>query len=207
MMLMRHGRDWAPGSRMPAMSTQLAVLREVRARSASLIENRPTVEGAADVLGTAFDGPSALSAAVDDLFAVAKRNTNPGSLDDETSWHLVLFAVVSEQHGHDWAITADRFRRALEWTHAQPLEDSIKAVHKALNAPPEHSHSIVWLAINHAYAWGLPPSPAIELFDGDWLLEVLSHWEGPREGVPPELAADPKRLPEACPRIDEDAHP
>jgi hypothetical protein len=89
------------------------VLREARARSASLIENRPTVEGAADVLGTAFDGPSALSAAVDDLFEVAKRNTNPGSLDDETSWHLILFAVVSEQHGHDWAITADRFRRAL----------------------------------------------------------------------------------------------
>jgi hypothetical protein len=38
------------------VDAQLAVLRGVRARSASLIENRPTVEGAADVLGTAFDG-------------------------------------------------------------------------------------------------------------------------------------------------------
>jgi hypothetical protein len=70
------------------VETQLAVLREVRAYSASLIENRPTVEDAAHVLGTAFDGPSALFAAVDDLFEVAKRNTNPGSLDDETNWHL-----------------------------------------------------------------------------------------------------------------------
>jgi hypothetical protein len=41
------------------------------------------------------------------------------------------------------------------------------AMHKALNTPPEHGHSIVWLAIDYAYAWGLPPSPAIELFDGD----------------------------------------
>ncbi len=189
------------------VGTRLAVLREVRDSGTSLVTSRQAVEDAAHVLETAFDGPAALSAAVDDLFEAAKRNTNPGSLDDETSWYLVLFASVSERHGHDWAITADRFRRALEWTRQQPLDESIEAVHKAIDTAPEHGRSIVWLAIDHAYAWGQPPSPAIELFDGDWLLAVLRNWDGPRDGVPPELSANPKCLPEACSRIDEDAHP
>jgi hypothetical protein len=78
------------------VGTQLAVLREVRDSGTSLVTSRQAVEDAAHVLETAFDGPAALSAAVDDLFEAAKRNTNPGSLDDETSWYLVLFASVSD---------------------------------------------------------------------------------------------------------------
>jgi hypothetical protein len=36
---------------------------------------------------------------------------------------------------------------------------------------------------------------------------VLRAWNGPREGVPPELAADPQRLLDVCPCFDEDADP
>jgi hypothetical protein len=104
-------------------------------------------------------------------------------------------------------VIADRFRRSLEWTRGRPLEEAIDAVHKAVQAPAGRGDSIVWLAIDHAYGWGQPQDSAIQLFDGDWLLAVLREWSGPREGVPPELAADPQRLPDVCTRVDESVDP
>ncbi len=53
------------------VGTRLAVLREVRDSGTSLVTSRQAVEDAAHVLETAFDGPAALSAAVDDLFEAA----------------------------------------------------------------------------------------------------------------------------------------
>lgn len=189
------------------IDTQLDALREVRAGGALAGDKRPSVEDAARALGTAFSNSGALPAAIDDLFEAAERSNRPASLDDETRWRLALLASVGEQHGHDWAVVADRFRRSLQWTGDAPLAESIRAVHKTLTAPAGRGHSIVWLAIDHAYAWGQPQDSAVQLFDGDWLLAALRDWSGPRDGVPPELAADPRRLPDACERLDADADP
>jgi len=52
---------------------------------------------------------------------------------------------------------------------------------------------------------GTVAEPRRQLINGDWLLDVLRQWDGPRDGVPPEIAADPQRLIDACPRADEDA--
>jgi hypothetical protein len=217
----RSTRDWwsllddvdASWSRLGLRLTQvadiddeLAALRDVRAAQAiSPADHRSTVGHAACALETAFDAPDALIAATDDLFAAAQRSSHPESLDDETRWRLALLASVGERHGHDWAVIADRIRRALEWTRGQPAEESAEAVHRALRAPPGRGHSIVWVAVDHAWVWGPSPNPAVQLFNGDWLLAVLRDWNGPREGVPPELAADPQRLLDVCPRFDEDA--
>jgi hypothetical protein len=187
---------------------QLAALREVRAAPAiSGADHRQVVDRAARALETAFDVPDAMIAAADDLIAAARQSSHPESLDDETRWRLALLASVSERHGHDWAVIAYRIRRALEWTRGQPVEESAEAVHRALRAPPGRGHSIVWLAVDHAWVWGPSPNPAVQLINGDWLLAVLREWNGPREGVPAELAADPKRLLDVCPRFDEDAVP
>jgi hypothetical protein len=187
---------------------QLAALREVRAaRTICAADHRSTIGGAARALEMAFDAPAALAAAVDDLFAAAERSAQPDSLDGETQWRLALLASVGERQGHDWAVIADRVQRALEFTRGRPVAHSLTAVHRALRAPAGRGHSIVWLAVNHAWVEHQSSDPAVRLFDGDWLLAVLRNWSGPREGVPPELAADPSRLVDACPRIDEDAAP
>lgn len=189
------------------VEVDLQALRAVRAGGAIVADARPTVQAAASALETAFDRSGVLSAAVEDLFEAAQRSSRPGSLDEETRWRLTLLAAVGERQGHDWAVIADRFRRSVQWSRARPLEDCINAVKVALESDPGRGHSIVWLAVDHAYAWGQPNDTAIQLFDGDWLLPVLREWSGPREGVPAELAADPRRLPEVCERFDEGADP
>jgi hypothetical protein len=190
------------------VSNHLAALRKVRAaKTLSAVEHRSEVERAARALALALDRPGTLIAAADDLFAAAQRSRHPESLDDEARWHLAILASVGERHGHDWAVVAERMRRALEATRSLGVEQSIEAVRRTLRAPPGRGRSIVWLAVDHAETWGPSPNPAIQLFNGDWLLAVLRNWDGPRADVPAELAADPERLPKACPRFDEDAAP
>lgn len=187
---------------------QLIGLREVRAAGKiQAADHRSTIGSAARALETAFDARNALTAAVDDLFAAAERSRHPGSLDEETRWRLALLASVGERHGHDWAVIADRVRRALELTTGRPAPESVSTVHRALGTPAAHGHSVVWLAIDHAWSWGPSPNPAVQLINGDWLLAVLCEWRGPRDGVPAELAADPQLLRDASPRFDEDAAP
>ncbi|MDT7790277.1 MAG: hypothetical protein QOF58_8696, partial [Pseudonocardiales bacterium] len=129
------------------------------------------------------------------------------SLDNETLWRLALLASVSEKHGHDWASIANRLRRAVDLAGIQVTEHSNDLVHRALDAPPDSGHSIVWLAIDHAWVWGPSPNPAVTLINGDWLLDVLRNWNGPRDGVPRELAEEPELLLRVAPRFDEDADP
>jgi hypothetical protein len=123
------------------VDTQLDTLCAVRADGVLAGDKRPRVEDAALALGTAFGKSGALPAAIDDLFEAAERSKRPASLDDKTRWRLALLA------------SADRSRRSLEWTRDGPLARSIRAVHKALTAPAGRGHSIVWVAIDHAYAW------------------------------------------------------
>lgn len=95
-------------------------------------------------------------------------------------------------------------RRGLEWNRGTPAQ-AIEAAHRALGAPPGRGRSIVWLSVDHAWAWGPSTNPAVQLINGDWLLDVLRQWDGPRDGVPPEIAADPQRLLDTCPRFDDNA--
>ena len=215
----RANRDWrsllddvqASWSRLgPALASavqvdeHLATLRGVRAASAiDADSHRSSVTDAAHALSGAFEAPAALRAAIDDLFAAATGNTHPDSLDDETEWRLTLLASVSEYRGHDWAVVAGRLRRALEHATDASVESSVNAVHRALSTPADRGRSIVWFAVDHAWAWGPSPNPAVQLINGDWLLAVLREWDGPREGVPAELAADPRRMVDAWPRFDE----
>lgn len=189
------------------VGADLQALRAVRAERSIVAADRPTVQAAARALETAFDRPGALSAAVEDLFEAAQRSTRPGSLDEETRWRFALLAAIGERQGHDWALIADRVRQAVQSSRARPLADCMNSVKVAVESHSGHGHSIVWLAVDHAHGWGQPNDTVIQIFDGDWLLPVLREWSGPREGVPAELAADPRRLPEACERFDEDADP
>jgi hypothetical protein len=186
----------------------LVALRSVRAAPIiSAADHRSTVDRAARALETAFDDPEALIAAFDDLFAAAQQNSHPDSLDDETRWRLALLASVGVRNGHDWGVIAERVQRALQWTTGKPVAESADAVHRALRTPPGDGHSIVWLAVDHAWSWGASPNPSVQLINGDWLLAVLRDWDGPREGVPDELAADPQTLVNACSRFDDSATP
>lgn len=188
---------------------ELAALRDVRAAHALItVDHRFTVDRVARVLVSAFDALDAMVAASDDLFAAARSSSHPESLDDETRWRLALLASVGERQGHDWAVMADRIRRALEWTRGQPFEESLEAVYRAMRAPPGRGHSIVWLGIDHAWVWGPSPNPAVELVNGEWLLAVLRNWNGARDDFPwEELASDPERLLVACEPIDDDDSP
>ena len=163
-----------------SVEKELEALHEVSAaRAITATDHRSTVDRVARVLETAFDGPDALVAAADDVFAAAQHSSHPESLDDETRWRLALLASVGERQGHDWAVMADRLRRALEWTRGQPSEELRQAVNRAMRARPGRGHSIVWLGIDHAWVWGPSPNRAVQLVNGDWLLEVLRHWKDP----------------------------
>lgn len=161
----------------------------------------------AEALRVAFEAPDALESAVDDLLDAATADTRPGGITPETEWRLALLATVGEQRGHDWSSLSERFRRALDSTFSQSAVARAELIRRALGTEPDHGRSVVWLVVNHASAWGPSPNPAVELYDGDWLLAVLREWQGPRDGVPDELAADPGALPRAWHRLDEATPP
>ena len=140
---------------LAAVDPHLVALRGVRA--AKTIDeqlHRAVVHAAAEALHEGVASREALVAAAEDVFAAAERSRYPNSLDEDTHWRLAVLALVGEHHGHDWSIIADRIRRAIEWTHDQPVDATLVAVRRALSTPPAHGHSVVWLAIDHAHAWG-----------------------------------------------------
>lgn len=187
------------------IDAHLDALADIRAQTRIAEDpHRPLLQTSARALERSLVAPDALTAAANDVVAAAQASRVPNALDNETRWRLALLATVGELHGHDWAIVADRIRRAFEWTRGRPLDDTLQQIDRALSTRPGHGHSIVWLAIDHAYVSRFSPHPVVQLFDGDWLLAVLREWDGPRDGVPPELAADPARLPQACGRYDDD---
>lgn len=191
-----------------AVSQTLNALRTVSAEKTLIsATNRSVIEQAAGALQSALNTPEAIDAAVDDLLDAAQRSRRPDSLDLRSQWRLALLTSVSEGHGHDWAVVADRMRRTLESYRAAPTREIVSHVQRALRGAPATGRSIVWLAINHASAWGPSPNPSIQLYDGEWLLSVLANWSGPRQDVPPELAEDPERLVQLCQRIDADLEP
>jgi hypothetical protein len=205
-------RSWSQlGPRLAEVAAVSETLNALRiaggAEGLMSTSNRPAIEQAARVLQSALSSARAIDAAVDDLLDAAQHSRRPESLDTPARWRLALLASVSEDHGHDWAVVAERMRRAMEWYREAPTSDIISEVQRVLRGAPATGHSVVWLAINHASAWGQSPNPSVQLFDGDWLLSVLANWSGPRQGVPPELAADPERLPQLCQRIDADLPP
>ena len=189
---------------LEAALDDLGELREITRDAGA---RQRTAVRVADALEAALSAPEAIRAALEDMFEAARSSRQPGSLDEESRWRLVLLAGVTEARGHDWAVIADRLRHSLGHSRSRTLNESLEASCRALEVPPAHGHSIVWIAIDHAHAWGQPPTGVVQLFDGDWLLGVLRQWDGRREGVPPELAAYPQRLPDACSRVDTDAHP
>ena len=152
-------RSWSRlGPRLTAVVAvhdELAALRQVRAASSISAEaHRSVVERAASALGTAFDHTEGLVAAADDLFEAAERSRQPGSIDEVTQWRLAVLASVGEKQGHDWAVIADRVRRALESTHDKETKQSIEAVHRSLCAPAGEGRSVVWLTVDYAWASG-----------------------------------------------------
>lgn len=199
------------GPRVAAIAGVEDHLRELRlVRAASKItsaDHRATVDAAACALTIALDAPDALAAAFDDLLDAARHSNQPQTLDDDTRWQMALLASVGERQGHDWATIADRVRRALGSNRTGPLSQSIPLVHRALTAPSLHGHSVVWLAIDYAWVEDIETVTPITLFNGEWLIEVLRAWTGPVEGVPDEIAADPRALIEACPRFEDGSDP
>jgi hypothetical protein len=191
--------------RMAGARAQVTALQQVLAAPRIREDlHRSEIETAAAHLATALDRPGALLAAFEDVLDAAQRHARPGSLAPPVLWLLALMASAGERHGHDWAVVADRVRHAVEWFPDHPFADRIDSVRRTLQSEPEQGHSIVWLSVDHASAWGPSPVPAVELFDGDWLLAVLREWNGPRDDVPSELAADPELLPRLWHRLDKD---
>jgi hypothetical protein len=191
-----------------AVSETLNALRTAfAAKSLVSITNQPVIEQAASALQSALSRPEVIDEAVEDLLDAAQRSSRPDPLDPTTKWRLALLASVSEDHGHDWAVVADKMRRTMERHRAAPTQELVSHMQRALRGAPATGRSIVRLAINHASAWGQSPNPSIQLFEGEWLLSVLANWSGQRHDVPPELANDPQRLVQLCQRIDADLEP
>ena len=163
------GGDARAAARGPSRASRGVHRGRLRARGRD-DRHRSAIETASAHLATATDRPGALLAALEDVLDAAQRHARPGSLAPPVLWQLALMASVGERHGHDWAVVADRVRHAVEWFPDQPFADRIESVRRALQSEPEQGHSIVWLSVDHASAWGPSPVPAVELFDGDWLL-------------------------------------
>jgi hypothetical protein len=139
-----------------------------------------------------------VSAAITDVLGAANsdQNVEPLRANDDLRWQLSILHDFAEEHGHDWELVAGRIHGALGGEHTGPGLPA-QDVAKVLEAAPERGHSVVWVAIDHAYAWGLTGlEPSVQFFDPDWLLAVLK--DAPREqlvgrGVPAELTGDPQR--------------
>lgn len=189
------------GPRLAEVANVNSELEALRTVAATSPDHRRVVTAAAEILESALRGSDALVAAFDDLVDAVRREGRPGPANHGTQWRLALFASVAEQSGYDWGIAANRVRYSMEAVTRRSDHGLLQAARNALTRPPEQGHSIVWLAVNHAYTWGSSPNPTVQLFNGEGLLAVLENWTGPRDGVPPELASNPTRLPEACPKV------
>lgn len=183
----------------------VASLRGVAGKSRISSAERDVVREAAESLLVAFKRANTLTASLDDVFEAAQAEIRPDSLAPEAEWRLAILASVAEEQDNDWAIVARRLRSAFQADATASLTERLALARRALETAPGSGHSVVWLCINHASSWGVSPNPAVQLYDGDWVLAVLENWSGPRADVPPELAADRETLLGSWSRLKNDA--
>ncbi len=187
----------------PGVVEALQTLRGVVSTNRITERNhRPIVVDACTALRATLDSPASLQVAFAD--AVDAARTEPGSVaSPNTEWALAVLADVIEANGRDWGVVAQGIRDTFENFHdsGPSLSDLVDPV---LAAQPEKGQSVVWLPVDHAYAWGPAADPAVQLFEGDWLLAVLQEFDGQRADVPDELAADPDMLLSTFERVNND---
>jgi hypothetical protein len=184
----------------------LLALRRV-ASADRITENahRSSVCDACTALYAALSLPTSLQAAFEDVVDAARADTAQVA-DPETMWRLAILADVVDASGHDWGVLAQRVHHTLD-EFPESETSLLDLAQPALAAPPDEGHSVVWLAVDHAHAWGPAPDPAVQLFDGDWLLAVLREDGGRRDGVPEELVADPDMMLRVFRRLEDGTPP
>jgi hypothetical protein len=198
-------RSVGPGfAEAPGVEEALRTLRGVVSASPE-VGHRPSMREACAALRAALESPASLQAAFAD--AVDAARVEPGQVAcPETEWCLAVLADIVEANGRDWGIVAQGLGHVLEgFDESGP--SVVDLADPVLAARPEEGRSVVWLAIDHAYAWGPSADPAVQLFEGDWLLAVLREDRGRRDGVPEELVADPDTMLTTVTRVDDDASP
>jgi len=154
-------------------------------------------------------GQGVVPGAIADVLVAGEHEQRLDALppEEDVRWQLVILHGFAQLQGHDWGLAADRLQAALGTApdaDSGPAEDVIRV----LDGPPDQGHSVVWVVIDHASAWG--PSglePVVQLFDADWLignLEQTPQHELVERRVPAELAADPEgALTAFRPRLNE----
>jgi len=153
--------------------------------------------------------PGVRGAALDDAVETAKRwpqAVEPDAAVDDVEWQLAFLAAVGDLQGHDWAIIGGRLSDALNLKRADDAEGRLALARRALETSPATGHSVVWMAFNHAWASTLHElEPSLRLFDADWLLGNLEHWEesGHRhEAIPTEIAEHRREALSALHRVN-----
>jgi hypothetical protein len=155
---------------------------------------RAMLESKVAALRAGLYQPQLLVAALQDAIDAVRRwphATPPDSAVDDLEWQLAFLAALGDLQGHDWAVLGGRLSEALDIERTGDAERRLAVARRSLATPPDTGHSIVWMAFNHAWAWGLRGlEPTVRFFDADWLLQNLEHWEESdhrHEGIPAEI--------------------